>query len=430
MRLKQTRIGVVFLLFLTTSFAEAQGIVQPDIRRPAGFDQKEAIQVNEHVYQATGFGNTYLVVTREGNVVIDTSSGVLAAAHKRLLKKVSDGPIRYVILTHCHPDHIGGIHAWRKEGTQIVAQEKYQSGREYQRRLAGLFVRRNSAQYNIAPALVQAAARQYLDPKFDATLTFDRSHTIKLGELTFELFHSPGETEDQLNVWIPEIQTAFIGDNMYETFPNMYTLRGTQPRWALDWIASLDHVIALEPAVLLGSHLPPITGKEAIRKHLVRYRDAIQYVHDETVRGMNEGKDVYTLMREITLPAELAMSEDYGRLTWSIRGIYEGYVGWFDENPVTMYETPASAVSADLVQLAGGADKIVDRAKGHVEAGRFVEAIHLLNVALEAEPTHRQSLEMKIHAYQSLLARATNVIEQGWLKHGIRETEAILRASP
>lgn len=423
----QARSMLVAVLILTSLAAHAQSIAEPDINRPAGIRQKDALKINDHVYQANGFGNTYLVVTRDGNVIIDTSTSALAFAHKQLLKKVSDAPIRYVILTHCHPDHVGGIQQWREKETRIVAHENYQTGRDYQRRLAGLFVRRNAAQYNLPPLLVQAAALQYLDPKFDATLTFDKTHTLSLGELTFEIFHAPGETEDQINVWIPELKTVFVGDNMYDTFPNMYTLRGTQPRWPLDWIASIDRVIALEPETLLGSHMAPIQGKEEIRQRLTRYRDAMQFVHDETVRGMNEGKDVFTLMREIKLPADLAMSEDYGRLTWSIRGIHDGYVGWFDENPATMYETPPSAVHKDLVELAGGADKVIARAREHIDGGRFVEALHLLDVALGTEPTNRAGLESRILAYQSLLARATNVIEQGWLKAGIREAETTLR---
>lgn len=418
------------LVLLFASALSAQGIAETSITRPRGLDQKEALKVNDHVYQANGFGNTYLVTTSEGNVIIDTSTGALARRHQSLLNKVSQGPIRYIILTHCHPDHVGGIALWKEKGTEVVAHANYNSGRDYQRRLAGLFNRRNSAQYNLPAFAVKAAAEQYLGPAFDATITFEHSHTIKLGGLTFELHHAPGETEDQLNVWIPELKTAFVGDNIYETFPNIYTLRGTQPRWALDWIASLDRVLAWQPEIVLPSHMPPIIGKGEIQKTLKKYRDAIQFVHDKTVQGMNEGKSVYTLMQEIQLPTDLAMGEQYGRLTWSIRGIYEGYVGWFDEDPATMYPVPRSAVDKDLVELAGGAERIVTRAKAHVDAGRNVEALHLLNIALDADPTNVPALQLRIRAYRALLARADNVIEQGWLKDGARRAEAELKKVP
>src|SRR5205814_8031650 len=106
----------------------------------------------------------------------------------------------------------------------------------------------------------------------------------------------------------------------------------------------------------------PIRGREEVKRRLTRYRDAILFVHDATVKGMNEGKDVFTLMREIRLPPTLDVGESYGKLTWSVRGIYEGYAGWFDGNPSTMYGTPAAAYG-DVVALAGGADAVAARAR-------------------------------------------------------------------
>src|SRR5437660_7820773 len=113
----------------------------------------------------------------------------------------------------------------------------------------------------------------------------------------------------------------------------MYTLRGTEPRPALDYINSLNKVLALKPEIVIPSHGLPLHGNAEITRQLTRYRDAIQYVHDAVVQGMNAGKDVYTLMREVRLPRELDLGENYGRLTWSVRGINEGYAGWLDLNP-------------------------------------------------------------------------------------------------
>ena len=86
---------------------------------------------------------------------------------------------------------------------------------------------------------------------------------------------------------------------------------------------------------------------------LTRYRDAILYVHDTTVKGMNEGKSVLTLMQEIKLPPALDIGESYGKLSWSVRGIYEGYVGWYDGNVSTMFGPPSQGY-AEVVKLAGG----------------------------------------------------------------------------
>jgi alkyl sulfatase BDS1-like metallo-beta-lactamase superfamily hydrolase len=161
-----------------------------------------------------------------------------------------------------------------------------------------------------------------------------------LGGIRFELFSTPGETPDHLTVWVPTFKAAFIGDNYAGagipepmSFPNLYAIRGMKPRWALDWIHSIDKVLELNPEVVLDGHGQPIFGHQEITRRLTRYRDAIQYVHDETVKGMNAGKDVYTLMQEIKLPTKFNLSESFGKVSWSVRGIYDGYAGWFDGNP-------------------------------------------------------------------------------------------------
>ena len=127
-------------------------------------------------------------------------------------------------------------------------------------------------------------------------------------------------------------------------------------------------MLALKPELLLPSHGEPVRGNAEITRRLTQYRDAIAYVHDAVVRGMNEGKDVFTLMHEIKLPPELVVGEGYGNLIWSIRGIYEGYAGWFDLRPATMYDVPMAAVFPDLAKLAGGAEPVTKLAAQYVEA--------------------------------------------------------------
>jgi len=244
----------------------------------------------------------------------------------------------------------------------------------------------------------------------------------------FELYHTPGETPDHLTVWIPQYKAAFVGDNYYESFPNIYTLRGTEQRPALDYINSLNKVLALKPELVLPSHGNALRGNAEITRLLTRYRDAIQHVHDETVRGMNAGKDVWTLMNEIKLPPHLDVGEGYGKLSWSVRGIYEGYVGWFDLNPATMYEQPASAVYPALVKLAGGADAVAKLAMERAQAGQAVEALHLSDVALAAEAKHQGALQARLKALETLRDRCRNSNERGWLEFSIAQTKNKLDA--
>jgi len=236
----------------------------------------------------------------------------------------------------------------------------------------------------------------------------------------------PARRPTTCSVWIPEYRIAFTGDNIYGSFPNLYTLRGTKPRWALDYIASLERVESWQPAIVAPSHEQPIYGVDAIRERLRRYRDAILFVHDETVRGMNAGTDVFTLMQTITLPPELDIGEGYGAVAWSVRGIYEGYLGWFDENPATMYAVAPQATYRELITLLGGPEPVLARAQALVAAGRHAEALRLTDVVLASDAANRTALETRLAAVEALFAASTNINERGWLSAARRTLQARL----
>jgi alkyl sulfatase BDS1-like metallo-beta-lactamase superfamily hydrolase len=410
--------------------AAETGLGQVDSTQAADFarvgaNQKEALKVNDAIYQGIGFGNTFLVTTSAGNVIIDTSMGNMASRHHDLLAKVSDEPIRYIILTHGHGDHTGGVHLWRQEGTQILTHRNFPAFRAYQDRLLTYFSRANAAQFNFDLERVKQAAGSPTQ-KIAPTIVFDDKHSFELGGVQFEVLHTPGETPDAISVWLPKYKVAFVGDNVYDSFPNIYTLRGTPPRWPLEYIASINRVLALEPETVLPSHGLPIVGKGNVVKRLTRYRDAIQYVHDATVQGMNDGKDVFTLMREIKLPADLDIGETYGKISWSVRGIYEGYVGWFDLDPATMYAAPANVADADLVEMAGGPKAVAERSRAVTEGGDAVRGLRLAGAALARDPKHRDALEARLLALKTLQAKSRNGLEHSWLGYGIRNAQKVL----
>jgi alkyl sulfatase BDS1-like metallo-beta-lactamase superfamily hydrolase len=399
------------------------------------FPQSADVQdLGQGIYRAAGVmggtavrvpqSNTFMVVTREGNVIIDTSIAAAAPGHKRALTAINDGPIKVIVLTHAHGDHTGGVALWKQPGTEIIAQRAHEEFVAYQLRLRGYFARSNAAQFGVGAAgggAVGPAAASPVPP----TVLFEDRYSFEVGGVRFDLLHTPGETPDHLTVWMPAAKAAFVGDNFYESFPNLYTLRGTETRKALDYVESLNTVLALEPELVLPSHGPVIRGRDEVRRQLTRYRDAILYVHDATVKGMNEGKSVLTLMQEIKLPPALDIGESYGKLTWSIRGIYEGYVGWYDGNVSTMFGPPSQGY-AEVVKLAGGADAVAARAQQLVESDA-VRALYLTDMALAVDARHRPALEARLAALRWLDSHSTNSNERGWLAAGIRDAEARLK---
>ena len=400
----------------------------------AAQDPVKVVKISDSIYMAPMASNVYLVMTPEGNVVIDTAPAAQASEAKELLTAVSHAPVKYIILTHGHADHIGGINLWKQPGTQIIAQRNYVELLNYVTRLDGFFAPRNAVAFNHPVPAVGAWAGDY-GAVIDPTILFDQSYEFTLGGVKFELFSTPGETPDHLTVWLPAYKVAFIGDNYAGigipepmSFPNIYAIRGTTPRPALDWAKSIDTVVALKPEIVLNGHGDPIIGQEEITRRLTRYRDAIQYVHDETVKGMDSGKDVYTLMQEIQLPASYNLSQVFGKVSWSVRGIYDGYAGWFDGNPSSMYELPASSVYPDLVKLAGGPDRVAQLALEKLQAGKPVEALHLTDIALASDPKNEAALNTRIKALENLREHCENYVEDGWLQYGIRKAKETLAA--
>jgi alkyl sulfatase BDS1-like metallo-beta-lactamase superfamily hydrolase len=393
-------------------------------------EEPKVVKINDSIYEATGLGgsNTFLIVTPGGDVVVDTSNPAVGPLHAKALKAMSKAPVRYIVLTHAHYDHTGGISQWKEAGTRIVAQREQIEFRNYERRLNNFYAARNEAQFGHPYPMDAQWAGDFGATQL-ADIFFDDKYEFMVGGVKFEVYHTPGETPDHLTVWIPQFKAAFTGDNygfygdnIPDPFPALYTLRGTEPRWALDYIGSVNRVLTLKPEILLPGHGLTVRGSSAITGRLTKYRDAIQYVHDATVRGMNDGKDVYTLMNEIHLPPELGVGEGGGRLSWSVRGIYEGYVGWFDLKPETMYETPMTAVYGDVVRLAGGPDGIVKLAQERIQSGKPVEALHLTSIAMASDASNRGALETRLKALELLKSACQNGPEMGWLTYAVRET--------
>jgi alkyl sulfatase BDS1-like metallo-beta-lactamase superfamily hydrolase len=396
----------------------------------AGSQQKEAELISDFIFMAKDISNAYLVTTSAGDVMVNTGFMDNAERTKGLLAPKRTGPLRYVILTQAHADHYGGVPQLREPGTLVIAERRFVDTWQYFHNLAPYLARRSAKLWS---GTVKRGANPPPPPQVVPDIAVDRRFEFELGGRRFEVISTPGgEALDSLTVWMPAERVAFTGNLFGPVFlavPNLVTVRGDKPRLVQRYLSSLDTVRRLGAQLLITGHGDPIRGADHIRASLDKMHAAVSYINTAVIAGMNAGKDVHTLMREIGLPDDLRIGEFHGKVSWVVRAIWEEYSGWFHYDSTTsLYGVPRSSVDVDLVECAGGAGALAARARKRLDEGRPLEALHLLDIALGVERTHAAALAVKKEALQQLLRASggTNLSEVMWLQSEIGAVEAAL----
>ena len=325
-----------------------------------------------HVAIGYGIANSILIEGDNGALLVDTTESLEAAKEVAAAFALKTSkPVQAIIYTHSHPDHVQGAAAFMSAGVAvpIYAHEDVAANMDkIASELQPVITRRSLRMYGhglTADELINLGIGPELAVHEGTTLgiarptkTFRDTLEDTVAGIRFQLVHAPGETDDQIFVWLPDRKILLPGDNIYKAFPNLYTIRGTGYRDPKRWAASLDAMRRLSPELLLPSHTQPIAGKEEIARVLTDYRDAIRYVYDQTMRAMNRGLLPDEVAATLKLPAHLAASpflqEFYGRPGWSAKSIFSGNLGWYDGDPATLTPLPPLERSERTVQLAGG----------------------------------------------------------------------------
>lgn len=400
------------------------------IKRPI-----EVRKVSENIHYATGVGNTIMITTSEGVVLFDTGLVIQSANQLQILKDtVSDADVRYIILSHSHADHIGGTRFWIDEGTDIIAHQNFEEEQRYLSELQPYQYGRNRTLFPWMPAWddrPDVALMRY--GGIVPTITVDdwETYTFTLGGVEFQVIGAPGaEGADNAVLWLPQQKVLISGDffgPQFPQFPNIFTMRGEKVRKPVEYIKSLDRLIALNPDVIIPSHLDPTIGAQKIRTGMQRIRDAVQYVHDETIAGMNAGKTVNQLMKDIKLPPNLELVQNHGRVDWAVKSIWEYYMGWFRfESTTELYPIPAQDVYADLARMAGS-ENLIALGNNYLIQGEPVKTLHITEIALADDPQNASALALREQALLELLERAENGLRNDyeiyWLKSQLETTQ-------
>jgi alkyl sulfatase BDS1-like metallo-beta-lactamase superfamily hydrolase len=393
----------------------------------SGAGQDVAIERAPGVYESRGIGNSYLLTTPAGDVLVNAGGLGDARRGRELFRKVSESAIRYIILTQSHANQYGGLEVYKTPDNVVIAHRNYPEDRRYGEALSAHYRRGSRRMFGQITGPVRDIVPTV---EVSPDLLIDELHTFELGGRRFEIHWTPGgETRSAVILWLPDEKLAIVGNLFGPLFgnqPNLNTIRGDKPRWALQTVESLDKLRALGPELVLTGH-EAIRGAEHIECEVTRIIDSVQWVHDRTVEGMNAGVDLRTLMRDVKPPPELTLTEEYGKVSWNVRAIWHEYTGWFDPDRGTtdLYGVPPSSVAPALVELAGGADRLAERAAQFVRERKPLEALHLLDVALAATPSSELARSVKRQALELLLEQTggKNLWERMWIASELRALE-------
>jgi alkyl sulfatase BDS1-like metallo-beta-lactamase superfamily hydrolase len=379
------------------------------------------------------FSNVAMVAVDGGYVVIDTA-GTLESARviRREFEKLAAGSLLMVIYTHSHSDHIGGAAAFCDPGVPIWAHRDFAGELAITQLFPAAYFVRGAKQFGAALPIEQVAGDTIGPPfRFSGeprppirfpTARFDSRAAFEVGGVKFELQSAPGETHDHLFIWLPEERTLFAGDNIYRAFPNLYAIRGVPARPVRDWIDSLDAMRRLDPApeIMVLGHTETVHGAALIRERLTVYRDAIAQVHDRVVAGINEGKTPDELVDEIHLPADLRdhpyLQERYGTLRSAIRGVYSGYMGWFDGDAANLDPLTFKEVARHLLPLIGGLERVLGQIEAAVAKGNPRWALWLAQAWMAAQPSSKIARQKKAELLELLASDCFNPLMQNWMR--------------
>lgn len=394
-----------------------------------------------------GIPNTVVIEGETGLIIVDTTLK-LADGQKTLamIRERTDKPVKAVIYTHHHVDHIGGAAAFvsrsdARAGTiPVIASSNFLheaqdenavtvqimgmralymygslldnegDGRHYQVGLGGRII---------------PGEQGYVEPN-----TFiSGTEEMTIDGVRMELFQTEGEAASHMAIYLPDHDVILSGDEIQgPTFPNLHSLRGTKPRDANKWITAIDRMRAYSPRAMVPSHGPIVEGQEEVERIFRTYRDAIQWTHDQAVRLINEGYTQEELAEALPkLPAHLTITpwtrEMYGTVKHSVRNYFTGYISWFDGDAATLDPTPRMERARRTIALMGGRDRVLEEAQKSLDSGDPQWAAELATPLIRLDSDDNAARALKARALRQIGYATENPNWRGFYLTGAMELE-------
>ena len=430
----------------------APASVHPSLWRQSTLAAKQGLyEVVPGIYQVRGLdiSNITFVEGDTGIIVIDPLvSTEVAAAALGLYRthRGGDRPVVAVIYTHSHVDHFGGVlgvtsqaevdagrvEVLAPEGfTAHAVQENVYAGPAMTRRATYMYgtLLARGPQGQVGCGLGQAPSTgevAVIVPTIDIKVTGE-THTIDGVEIEFQM--APGtEAPAEMHFYFPRFRALCMAENATHNLHNLLTLRGALVRDPHAWSGYLTEAIdtfADRTDVVFASHHWPTWGRKNIVEFLSLQRDMYAYLHDQTLRLLNQGYTGAEIAEVFQMPPALERAWHthgyYGSVSHNVKAVYQRYMGWFDGNPARLWPHPPEALAPRYIDAMGGIARVVDLAQAAFDSGDYRWAATLLDHAIFTDSDHAAARALYSDTLEQLAYGAENATWRNFFLSGATE---------
>ena len=406
--------------FINADGEQPPASVNPSLWRQAALNNIHGLfEVTSGIYQVRGYdlANMTIIESDNGWIIVDpltareTASKAYLFAQKHLGKK----PLKAILFTHSHIDHFGGVQGVlqhlsdaEKDELQIIAPAGFEEEATSENIIAGTAMSRRAMYMygkrlarnergHVGTGLGKGPAFGTFGIEMPTTLIHETGTTLTVDGVPFVFQTVSGsEAPAEFTFYLPE-HKAFCGAELVSNnMHNLYTLRGAKVRDARIW--------------------RPLWGKENINEFLIKQRDTYKFIHDQSVRMLNQGFTPNEIAENLQMPSTLNQDFHnqgyYGTLKHNAKAVYQNYLGWFTANPAKLDPLPEAQASIRYVEMMGGVERILQQAQTQFDdaanmspengAKTYRWLAELLNHAVFAEPDNTQAKGLLAKVYDQL----------------------------
>jgi alkyl sulfatase BDS1-like metallo-beta-lactamase superfamily hydrolase len=409
----------------------------PDTANPSLWRQAQILtmhglfKVADRIFQVRGFdvSTVSFIDAGSGWIVVDPLTSVEAAraAYELVTEHVGKKPVLAVIYSHSHVDHYGGVGGVTNTAdvasgaVKIIAPEGFLEHAVSENIIAGpAMSRRARFQFGLTlPHSAEGEMTSGLGPRpslgslsliAPTDIVSRTGQEIKVGDVTMVFQLTPGtEAPAEMNFYLPQFRAVFMAENANLTMHNLLPARGALVRDAKAWADYLTESIRLfggKSDTMFAAHGIPRFGQDEIVAFLASHRDAYKFLHDQSVRLMNNGLTSSEIAEVLKLPDVLAKQwfnrGYYGTMSHNSKAVYQRYMGWYDANPANLNPLPPEPAAKRYVEAMGGAAKVIALAATAEGDGDLRWAATLLNHVVFADENNKAARDQLAGVYTKL----------------------------